>query len=212
MLQQQRKYYENRAKVLLKNLRSRSFEAYYCENSGEALKKALELIPKGVTVGLCGTVSAEQIGLLEAVKGNDYQVIDREEAKTAEERGELARQALLAHTFITGSNAISLDGQLVNIDRTGNRVASIAYGPESIIVIAGMNKVADTLEAAISRARSVAAPVHAQHFPVKTPCKETGICADCKSEDCICNQLLITRRSKPAGRIKVILVGEPLGF
>ncbi len=205
-------YYEARAKVLIKNLQSRRFEAYFCLTKEEAKEKALSLIPGGVTVGWGGAVSAEQIGLLDAVRTGNFQAIDRDTAKTPDERLAMMKQAMLAHTFITGANALSMDGQMVNIDGTGNRVAPIVYGPDSIIVIAGMNKVEENLEAAMARARNVAAPINAQRFPVQTPCKLTGVCADCKSPDCICNQVLVTRNSKPAGRIKIILVGETLGF
>lgn len=206
------KYYEKRAQVLLKNLSSRHFEGYYCPDRASALEKALELIPAGASVGWGGALSAEQIGLLEAVRRGDFRAIDRDTATSAEERSEMMRQCLLTDFFITGANALSLDGQMVNIDGMGNRVAAIVYGPQNVLVIAGMNKVADTLEAAVTRARTVAAPMNKQRFASQTPCEITGACADCKSEGCICNQMLITRNSKPAGRIKVILVGEELGF
>ncbi len=205
-------YYEKRAQILVKNLRSRRFEAYYCATKEAALDKALELIPKGTTVGWGGTISAEEIGLLEAVRTGAYQAIDRDTAKTPEERVQLMKRAMLAQTFITSANALSMDGQMVNIDGTGNRVAAIVYGPESVIVIAGMNKVADTLEDAVARARKVAAPTNAQRFSFDTPCKVTGTCADCKSLECICNQVLVTRNCRPAGRIKFVLVGEDLGL
>ena len=122
------------------------------------------------------------------------------------------KQSLLADVFITGANAISLDGQMVNIDGTGNRVAAIVYGPETVIVIAGMNKVTDTLEEAVRRARSVAAPMNCQRFNKQTPCSVTGVCGDCKGSETICNQILITRHCRPTGRIKFILVGEELGL
>jgi len=122
------------------------------------------------------------------------------------------KKCLTADVFITGANAISLDGQMVNIDGTGNRVAAIVYGPDSVIVIAGMNKVMDTVEAAFTRAKTVAAPVNNQRFDNENPCKFTGQCANCKSLTCICNQYLVTRHCRPAGRIKFILVGEDLGF
>lgn len=205
-------YFEKRAQLLVKNLKSRHFAAYYCANQEEALAKALELIPAGASVGWGGAASAEQIGLLNAVRTGDYQAIDRDKTTTLADREAAMRACLGADVFITGSNAISLDGQLVNIDGVGNRVAAIVYGPQSVVVIAGMNKVADTLEAAVTRARTVAAPINTQRFPVETPCKVTGTCADCKTDGCICNQMLITRNCKPAGRIKVILVGEELGF
>ena len=212
MTEPKQKYYNKRGEILVKNLRSRHYDAYYCETKSDALAKALELIPKGATVGWGGAMSAKQIGLLDAVNAGDYNAIDRDKTSTPEERKKAMKSCLLADVFITGANALSLDGQMVNIDGVGNRVAAIVYGPESILVIAGMNKVMDTLEAAVIRARTIAAPMNKQRFPQQTPCEVTGTCGDCKSEGCICNQILITRNSKPAGRIKVILVGEDLGF
>lgn len=212
MADPKQEYHRKRAQVLLKNLRSRHFEAYYCVNRAEALAKALELIPEGVSVGWGGALSAMQIGLMDALNAGEYRTIDRDKAETPEKREQAMKQCLLADVFITGANALSLDGQMVNIDGNGNRVAAIVYGPETVLVIAGMNKVADTLEAAVTRARTVAAPMNKQRFPAQTPCEVTGTCADCKSDGCICNQILITRNCKPAGRIKFILVGEELGF
>lgn len=206
------KYFHKRGEILVKNLRSRHYEAYYCETKQQALEKALELIPKGATVGWGGAMSAKQIGLLDAVNNGDYRAIDRDKAPNLQARKQAMKDCLLADVFITGANALSMDGQMVNIDGNGNRVAAIVYGPESILVIAGMNKVMDTLDTAMIRARTIAAPMNKQRFDLQTPCEITGTCGDCKSEGCICNQILITRNSKPAGRIKVILVGEELGL
>ena len=191
--------YEKQAQVLIENLKSRHFDACYCPNKASALEIALSRIPEGATVGWGGATSADQIGLLDAVQQGNYNAIGRSNANTAD-------------VFITGANALSLDGQMVNIDGFGNRVSAIIFGPKSVLVIAGMNKVAEDLDAAIRRARTVAAPINQQRFLGKTPCTVTGICGDCKSEDCICNHMVITRHCRPAGRIKFILVGEELGF
>ena len=207
-----KKFYEKRAQILVKNLQSRHFEAYYCADKEAALNQALELIPEGVSVGWGGAYSAQQIGLMEAVKKGSYIVYDRDTCMTMEDRVKMMKKCLTADVFLTGANAISLDGQMVNIDGNGNRVAAIVYGPDSIIVIAGMNKVVDTLEDAVQRARTIAAPMNQQRFPNQTPCQVTGSCADCKSPECSCNQILITRHCRPAGRIKFILVGEELGY
>lgn len=212
MTEMHRKYYEKRGKLLVKNLQSRHFEAYYCADKASALEKALEIIPKGATVGWGGALSAQQIGLMDALNAGDYNAIDRDKCKTPEEKQEAARKSMFADVFLTGANAMSLDGQMVNIDGAGNRVAAIVYGPETVLVVAGMNKVEDTLEDAIRRARTVAAPLNKQRFPNQTPCEVTGTCADCKSEGCICNQILITRHCRPVGRIKFIIVGEELGL
>ena len=142
-------YYSKRGDILVKNLRSRHFEAYYCSDAASALEKALELIPKGASVGWGGAMSAQQIGLLDAVRSGDYRAIDREAAQSPQEREQVMRECLSARVFLSGANALSLDGQMVNIDGNGNRVAAIVYGPESVIVVAGMNKVMDTLEVAM---------------------------------------------------------------
>ena len=207
-----KKYYEKRGNILVKNLQSRHFEAYYCANKGEALKKALELIPEGSSVGWGGAMSAEQIGLMQALHAGNYAPIDRSLAKSQEEREQMMRESMFCDVYLTGANGLSLDGQMVNIDGTGNRVAATIYGPKSVIVIAGMNKVEDTLEDAVTRARTVAAPMNNQRFQNNNPCAVTGACGNCKNETCICNQIVITRHCRPIGRIKFILVGEALGL
>lgn len=205
--------YEKRGKAMVKNLQSHHFEAYYCANKEEALAKALELIPEKASVGWGGTLTCQQIGLMDALRAGDYHLFDRDQYTDFANRDRVQREALTADYFITSANGLSLDGQMVNIDGTGNRVAAIVYGPKYIIVVAGMNKVEDTLEAAIQRARTIAAPMNKQRYlEPATPCAVTGCCGDCKSEGCICNQILITRNSRPAGRIKIILVGEDLGM
>ena len=205
-------YYAKRGDILVKNLKSRHFDAYYCATKEEALAKALELIPEGSTVGWGGAMSARQIGLMDALNNGNYNTIDRDRCATAEEKVQAAKDCLFADVFLTGANGLSMDGQMVNIDGMGNRVAAIIYGPKTVLVIAGMNKVMDTLEAAINRARTVAAPMNKQRFDSVTPCGVTGTCADCKAEACICNHIVVTRHCRPVGRIKFILVGEALGL
>ena len=212
MTEMHRKYYEKRAAILVKNLKSRHFDAWYCATKEDALKKALEVIPEGATVGWGGVMSAHEIGLVKALNEGNYNAIDRDKSATQEEKLQAAKDSMFADVFLTGANALSLEGEMVNIDGTGNRVAAIVYGPKEILVIAGMNKVCDTLEDAITRARTVAAPLNQQRFGLPNPCTVTGTCADCKSETCICNQILITRNCRPVGRIKFILVGEDLGL
>lgn len=212
MTDAKQKYYEKRGRILVRNLQQRHFDAHYCADKAAALQKALELIPEGASVGWGGALSAAQIGLLDAVKAGPYRAIDRDTAQSPQERVKLQKECLLSDVFITGANALSLDGQMVNIDGMGNRVAAIVYGPESVLVIAGMNKVVDSLEDAVKRARTVAAPMNKQRFGGSTPCITTGSCADCRCEDSICNQILITRNCRPAWRIRFIIVGEELGF
>ena len=205
-------YYEKRGNILVENLKKRHFDAVYCKTKEEALDKALQWIPQGATVGWGGATSAMQIGLTQALNDGDYNALDRDQCKTQEERDQIARACMTADVFLTGANGMSLDGQMVNIDGQGNRVSAIIYGPKTVLVIAGMNKVMDDLDSAVNRARTIAAPMNQQRFGLNNPCTVTGTCADCKSETCICNHIVITRHCRPAGRIKFVLVGEELGF
>jgi len=200
------------ANRVVKNLESRNMEAYFVKTKEEALKKALELIPEGSSISWGGTVSAKEIGLLDAVHEGNYEVYDREEAQTPELKNEIAHKALDCDFFIGSTNALAENGVMVNIDGNANRVAAFAFGPKNVLLIVGMNKVVKSEEDAMSRARNEAAPINAQRFGLDTPCSKNGMCYDCKSPDCICCQILITRYSRSAKRIKVILVDENLGF
>ena len=196
------------AQTVIKGLQSRNMSGYYAANREEALKLALELIPEGSTIAMGGCMSAHEIGLIKALEEGNYNYIDR--AKLEPRAGLMA--AYDADVFLSSANAITDDGIMVNIDGNSNRVSCIAQGPKKVIFIVGINKVCSDLDAAMKRARNVAAPVNAQRFEVKTPCKTTGKCFDCKSPDTICCQFLITRYSRHAGRIHVILVNDNLGF
>ena len=207
-----RMYYDKRGAELVKNLQKRHFEAYYCPTKEEALAQVMALLPEGSTVGWGGAVSAAQVGVQAAVHAGNYNVIDRDQFSDPAEKNRCMRECFNADYFITGANALSMDGQMVNIDGNGNRVGMIVYGPKHIVVVAGMNKVCPTLEDAVTRARTVAAPMNQQRFGLPNPCTVTGSCADCLCESSICNQILVTRHCKPAGRIKFVLVGEELGF
>lgn len=193
-------------------LESRNMEAYYVKTKEEALAKALELIPEGSSISWGGTMSAQEIGLTDALHKGNYDVYDREQVETREEKEKIAHQALNCDFFIGSTNALSEDGVLVNVDGNANRVAAFAYGPKNVLLIVGMNKVVKTEADAMSRARNEAAPINAQRFGVDTPCVKNGSCFNCKSPQCICCQILITRFSKVPKRTKVILVDENLGF
>ena len=200
------------AEKVIKGLQSRNMEGFYAETKEDALKLALELIPTGSSVSWGGSMSIEEIGLKNAMREGDYVVYDRDAAKSPEERREIEIKTFGCDYFLASSNAVTEDGVLVNIDGNSNRVAAIAYGPKHVLMIAGMNKITKDVDAAIYIARNEAATSNAQRFPVNTPCKVTGSCANCKSPDTVCCQFLTTRFSKHAGRIKIILVNENLGF
>lgn len=200
------------AEKVIKGLESRNMKGYYAESKEEALKKALELIPEGSSITMGGAMSAHEIGLVEAVKKGNYNFIDRDEAKTPDEKRAVMLKGYDADFFLASVNAMTDDGVLVNIDGNSNRVSMIAQGPKKVLFIVGMNKVCDDIDGAMKRARSVAAPINAQRFGLSTPCSKSGTCFNCKSPDTICCQFLITRFSRHEGRIHVILVNDNLGF
>lgn len=201
---------------IVEALNKRRFDAYYVDTKKEALEKAIEIIPKTDVISWGGSMSITESGLLDYILKNDYKVINRDIAKNKEEKNTLLKKALLCDTYLMGTNALTQAGELVNIDSIGNRTAALMYGPKSVVIIVGMNKVMPTIEDAIKRARNYAAPTNIQrvagHGEKQTPCFLTGHCHDCTSQDSICSHIVITRLCNPAKRIKVILTGETLGF
>lgn len=200
---------EMRAQKVIKGLKSRKMNGYYAASREEALKIALELIPEGSEVNMGGCMSAIQIGLFDELKNGPYNFIDRDDT---DDRRAAMIAAFNADVFLASANAITEDGIMVNIDGAANRIAALAFGPRKLVHIVGMNKVCADVHDAIKRARNVAAPINAQRFGLSTPCSKTGACGDCKSEDCICCQMLITRFAMDPDRVHVILVNDDLGF
>lgn len=208
MEENRRKRNECLAKTVIKGLESRNMTGYYAADKEEALKQALELIPEGSKIAMGGCMSAKEIGLVDALQKGNYDYIDRDKLEPRE--GLLA--AYDADFFLSSVNAMTNDGVLVNIDGNSNRVSYIAQGPKKVLFIVGINKVCADIDSAMKRARNVAAPINAQRFDLNIPCREAGKCFNCKSQDTICCQFLITRFSKHADRIHVILVNDELGF
>ena len=211
MLEAKRMQYEKSGAKVVEALKSRHFDAWYCATGAEAVAKVLELIPEGAQVAWGGSMTVDGLGIQEELRRRGQPLLDRD-AVPPEEREDVMRRAMCCDVFLMGSNAVTEDGQLFNIDGTGNRVGPLCFGPKNVIVVAGMNKVVPDLAAAYSRVRHYAAPINAQRFGIKTPCSVTGQCADCRSPETICNAMVATRGCRPAGRVKVILVGEDLGF
>lgn len=206
-------FYEIQAKTIIKQLEKRRMEGFYCPSTKEALNTAMALTAANTTVSFGGSMTLTETGILDALRHrNDIRLIDRSLAKTPEEIKQAYRDSFCADTYFMSTNAITLDGQLVNVDGNGNRVAALIYGPDQVIVIAGMNKVVSTTEDAIARVHDMASPPNCIRLHKNTPCAATGQCAECLGDDCICSQTVITRRSGTVGRIKVLLVGEELGY
>ena len=197
------------AEKVIRGLASRNMTGYYAKDAEEARRIALELIPEGASVTMGGGMSVHEIGLVDCLKAGNYNLIDRD---ACEDKRAAMLMAYDADVFLSSCNAMTDDGVLINIDGNANRVSAIAQGPRKVVFIVGMNKVCSDVDAAMKRARNVAAPANVQRFHLQTPCTKTGTCMNCKSPDTICCQFLITRFSRHTGRIHVILVNENLGF
>lgn len=202
------------AEKLVGNLKQRHYEAFFCPTAQEAVEKITGMIPEGSSVTWGGSMTIRDMGLTKALHNKEgLDIWDRDLAPSREEAQEIYRRAFYADYYLSSVNAISEDGEIVNIDGNGNRVAAITFGPKRVILVVGINKVAQNLDAAISRARSLAAPVNMMRFAdLNTPCKNDGMCHDCKSPDSICNYIQIMRNSHPVGRHIVVIVGEELGY
>ena len=203
---------QNLANTIIENMKKKNLEGYYCKTSADAVEKALSLMPEGSSLTWGGSVTLTECGLMDAIRERNYELIDRMTAKTPEESRALYGKQVMADYFLMSSNAVTIGGELVNIDGNSNRVACLCCGPKNVIVIAGMNKVVSTIEDGVRRVRNFAAPPNTVRLNRNTPCAKTGKCGDCYSPDCVCSQIVITRRSSIPNRIKVILVGEELGF
>ena len=197
---------------MIKNLQRRHIEAFYCPTGEEAVRKVSELIADGSSVTWGGSMTVRDLGIPDYLRSRaSLEVLDRDLVTTPEEKQDMYLRAFSADVYLTSANAISEDGVIVNIDGNGNRVAAITWGPKKVIFVIGLNKVAQTVEAALSRVRGTASPINAARFDINTPCQHDGICHNCNSPESICNYVHFLRNS-PRGKHTVILVGEPLGY
>ena len=205
--------YEIQASTIIKALEKRNMKGCYCPDCSAAVKQAGELLFDGACVAFGGSMSLSECGIKDMLQSRtDIRLLDRSKAKTPEETSRIYHDALNSDVYFMSSNAITLDGELVHIDGTGNRVAALIYGPRKVVLVVGMNKVVPTVADAVRRVHNVATPPNCIRLGKQTPCAATGVCHDCLSPDCICSQTVITRRSGTADRIHVILVGEALGY
>ena len=200
------------AQTIIKNLKRRHIEGFYCATAEEAVKKVSDLIADGSSVTWGGTMTVRDLGIPQYLKDRGtLEVLDRDLAETPEEKQSVYLKAFSADVYLSSANAISEDGVIVNIDGNGNRVAAITWGPKKVIFVIGLNKVAQNVEAALARARSTASPINAARVDIHTTCHTDGVCHNCNSPECICNYVHFLRNS-PQGRHVVVLVGETLGY
>ncbi len=210
-------YWQLRLETLKETLLSNNFEVFIAQNAREAGRMVMDkilpkLAPKTISWGGSMTfVATELYDMLKAYP--NAEILDTfDKSLSPEESLERRRASLLVDLFITGTNAVTRSGELVNLDMIGNRVSGITFGPRNVVVMVGRNKVVEDLEAAIERIKDYAAPVNAMRLNKKTPCAKTGVCEECKSPERICNSWTITQKSFPKGRIKVVLINENLGL
>jgi hypothetical protein len=205
---------EKTAEGIIAQLKRRRMEGSYAPNAAQARNEILKMIPEGGSVFRCGSMTAVGMGLWEEVaRLPRVELIDPYGSELSSEEGlALRRRGMTADVMIAGTNAITLDGKLVNLDGMGNRVAAMAFGPKKVILVVGMNKVVPDLESAIARIKHYAAPVNAMRVGVKTPCVENGLCTDCKMPQRICNMWSIIEGHMIEGRVHVKLIGGILGY
>jgi L-lactate utilization protein LutB len=206
-------YWLTRMKRVKQALERNGIKTYVAKTGDEARRKALSLIRKGATVGIGGSRTSEEIGLLDALRSGDYCLYDQyAPGLNLANSYEVRKEGTHAEYFVSGSNAITDDGKIVNIDGMGNRLAGFCFGTEKVIIVAGRNKIVADVDAAIDRVRNVAAPMNARRFGLDTPCVKSGKCSDCASPERICNLTLIIEKQKTKGRTTVILINKDLGF
>lgn len=207
--------YKSQAEEIIKNLKKRNMAGTYFEKVEQAVASILNLIPDGSVVGLGGSESIIESGLVDALRKKDIKLLDRyKEGVSSEEVWEMRKQGMLADIYVASSNAVTLDGKLVNMDGIGNRVAALIFGPDKVILLVGMNKVVKNLEEAVARIKNYVAPRNAIRVNINTPCSKRGFCQEphCVPPHRICSQLVITESSMLPDRIKLFLVGEELGY
>ena len=205
-------YYMTCADKIIAAMQTRQMECIYFENKKDMLEYLKAAVPAKATASWGGSMTLYQSGVIDLLRGGLCKIIDRDSAKTPEEAHKCMHQAFNADYYFLSANAITMDGKLVNIDGNGNRVAALIYGPKNVYVIAGMNKVVKDEEAAMDRIKNLAAPMNVMRLTTGAPCSKTGNCMHCKGSGTICCHTVITRYSRHPGRIKVLLVGEELGY
>ena len=200
------------AKTIINQLERHGMEGYFCESSADAVKLVQTFVPEGSSVAWGGTETFKQTGVKDMLEAGNYRLLDRSKAATPEEANEIMRSHFTSDCFFMSTNAITRKGELVNIDGNSNRLACLLFGPKQVIVLAGMNKVVEDVDAAIKRIRTMACPPNAARLHTGTPCERTGVCGNCHEPGCMCCNVVVTRHNRHVGRIKVILIAEDLGF
>ncbi|APQ74709.1 lactate utilization protein [Clostridium botulinum] len=206
-------YIKKQVERTIKNLNSRNMGGYYINNIDQLLQKLKELMPEGSTIGVGDSMTLFETGVIDFLRSENFNFLDKyQDRLTSDEKRDIYIKNFSADTFICSTNAITESGELYNIDGNGSRVAPMIYGPKQVILIVGINKIVKNIEEAEIRVRSYAAPIDAKRLNKDTPCTKLGYCVDCKSPNRICNDFVVIRGQFIKGRIKVLIIGENLGY
>lgn len=200
------------ADTIIRNLKKRGMEGYYFDTIEECEAYILRMIPEGSAVSWGGSMTFEDSGMKQALLSGNYRIIDRKTARTPEEQRSIYAQTVMSDYYFMSTNAITLGGELINIDGNGNRLACLMQGPQNVMILTGLNKVVSDVPSGIKRVKDIASPANTIRLQKDTPCAHTGYCGDCLSPDCICSHTVVTRRSGTKGRIKVFLINSDLGY
>lgn len=204
---------EKRIERTIRNLEKHNIHGVFVADEAELRMKIREWMPEGSTVAVGDSMTLFETGIMEMLRNGDYHFLDKyRPGITRAEKQDIYRRSFSADTFLCSTNALTETGELYNVDGNGSRVAAMIYGPDQVIVVAGINKIVKSLEEAEERVRKIAAPLDAKRLQKKTPCVSLGYCVDCQSDDRICNDVVIIKRQFIKGRIKVIIVGKSLGY
>jgi len=197
----------------MENLHKNNIEAYYIKKKDQVVGRVKELMKDGDTVACGGSQTLFETGVIEHLRSGRYKFFDRHAPGLSwDEIQEIHRHAFSCDTYLTGTNAITEDGELYNVDGIGNRIAAMLFGPKNVIVVVGYNKIVKNVKAAVERVKNISGPANCTRLQCKSPCVHTGFCQDCTGNERICNKYVVIKRQVKEGRIKVILVGEELGY
>lgn len=224
MDQNARAIIDKRISRTMKNLEKNNMQVHYVETKKDVVQKVKELLKEGDTVGVAGAMTLFETGVIELLRSDKYNFLDRyEEGLTPEQINKIFIESFSADTYIASSNAITENGELYNVDGNSNRVAAICFGPKSVIIVAGYNKIVKNLEEAVTRVKTISAPANSTRLSCQTYCRETGECmsfgmdspemsSGCSGKGRICCNYMVSAYQRHKDRIKVILVGEELGY
>lgn len=204
---------DEKVKKTMENLEKNNMEAYYVEDEKELITKISQLVKENEIVAFGGSMTLSETGVIDYLRREKFQLLDRyKDGLNADEIKEIFRKSFFADSYFVSSNAITENGELYNVDGNGNRVAAMLFGPDKVIVIAGVNKIVKDVDEAIKRNREISAPLNAKRLNKKTPCAKVGHCMDCSSQERICNEYTLIKRQGKKGRIKVIFVNKEIGY